>query len=125
MISKRLRQHTITLYTYTGETDGKATYSRTVIAGVFLEKDYQHVMARRGITTKDVAQVVIDLTAVTVATTAEFTANSFFCEGTVTDTIPASTKQAIAAARPVYTISRVYFPPCGRPEPVIMELYGR
>ena len=87
MISKRLRQHTITLYTYTGETAGVATYSRTVIAGVFLEKDYQHVMARRGITTKDVAQVIIDLSAVTVATVAEFTANSFFCEGTVTDTI--------------------------------------
>lgn len=125
MISARLRQSTITLYTYTG-VDGnkKPVYSRQVIVGVFLDKDYQTALERRGIATKDTAQVIIDLAA-TPLSSYTFPVNSFFVEGNCTDTLPAKSKQEIAAERVVYNINRASLPPNGREFPSILEIYAR
>jgi len=124
MISARLRQSTITLYVYTGvDAQRRPTYSREVLAGVFLEKEYQSVMERRGIAVKDKAQVIIDLNA-TPLSTFNFPANSFFVEGVVTDLPPTKTKQQIGAERTVWTITRALVPPCGRTSAVTLEIYG-
>jgi hypothetical protein len=124
MISARLRQSTITLYVATGmDAQRRPTYSREVLAGVFLEKEYQSVMERRGIAVKDKAQVVIDLNA-TPPSTLNFPANSFFVEGVVTDLPPTKTKQQIGAERTVWTITRALVPPCGRTSAVTLEIYG-
>ena len=124
MISARLRRDTITLYTYKGlDVDKKPSYDRLVIRGVFFEKDYALVMERRGVTTRDSAQVVIDLVATPVVVT--MTPNSFFVSGECTDEVPPKTKQELAVERQVYTISRSYFPPNGRASATILELYAR
>lgn len=124
MISARLRQDTVTLYVYAGEVEGEPSYTRTVLTGVFFEKDYQHVKANSGIQTQDTAQLIIDLEATPVALS--FPANSFFVSGEVADEVPGSkTKQSMAAERTVYTISRAYLPPNGRVLPNILELYAR
>lgn len=125
MISARLRPATITLYAYTGvDAQRKPVYSRTVLAGVFLDKDYQTAQERRGIATKDTAQVIIDLAATPLASLA-FPVNSFFVEGECADTLPAKSKQEVAAERKVYEINRAWSPPCGRPEPATLEIYAR
>ena len=125
MISARLRQSTITLYTYTGvDALKKPVYSRQVIAGVFFDKDYQTAQEKRGIATKDTAQVIIDLAA-TPLSAYTFPVNSFFVDGTCTDTVPAKSKQEIAAERKVYDINRVWLPPNGRAFPSILEIYAR
>lgn len=124
MISARLRPDTITLYVYTG-TDARRrpTYSREVLSGVFLEKEYQSVMERRGIAVKDRAQVIIDVNA-TPPSTFTFPANSFFVEGDVADLPPTKSKQDIGKERTVWTITRALVPPCGRTSAVTLELYG-
>ena len=124
MISQRLRPATITLYVYTGvDAQKRPLYTREVLAGVFLEKEYQSVMERRGIAVKDKAQVIIDLNA-TPPSTFNFPPNSFFVEGVVADLPPTKTKQAIGNERTVWTITRALVPPCGRTSPVTMEIYG-
>ena len=125
MISSRLRPSTITIYAYAGDdVNRKPTYTRTLVSKVFLDLDYQTAQERRGIASKDTAQVVIDLT-VSPMSSLNFPPNSFFVEGDCSDTIPAKSKQEIAAARKVYEINRAWCPPCGRETPVILELYAR
>jgi len=85
MISARCRQSTITLYVYAGvNAEEKPVYTRSVLENVFFEKDYQVVMARRGLEVKDTAQVIIDTDA-TPAPLA-YPVNSFFVEGIGPDT---------------------------------------
>ena len=125
MISARLRQAIITLYAYMGvDALKKPVYSRQVIAGVFFDKDYQTAQEKRGIATKDTAQVIIDLAAAPLASF-PFPVNSFFVEGECADTLPAKSKQEIAAERKVYEINRVWLPPNGRAFPSILEIYAR
>lgn len=125
-ISRRARPHTITLYNFVSSAAGVATYQRTVLQQVHLDKGYQQRLSQRGVSTTDTALLILDLSD-TIATSnrtfipAEswaalttlqkagyFTfraADDFFIDGTATETLPSTTKAAMQAKYRLYAVS--------------------
>lgn len=127
-ISRRARPYTVTLYNYVSTTVGVATYQRTVLQQVHLDKGYQQRLSLRGVSTTDTALLILDLSdtpatdnrtfipaeswaALTVLQKAgHFTfraSDDFFIDGTSTETMPSTTKAAMQALHRLFAVSQV------------------
>jgi len=126
IISRRARPSTITLYNLVSTTAGISTYQRTVIERVYLGTGYDQRLSQRGVSTSDKAQLIIDTRDIAVTSDREFldakswdaltdkaghftfhTANDFFVEGNVADTLPTETKATMQKKYQVFSITSV------------------
>lgn len=130
-ISRRARPHTITVYNYVSTTAGVATYQRTVLQQVHLDKSYQQRLSLRGVATTDTALLILDLldtlatdnrtfipaeswaALTTLQKAGRFTfraSDDFFVEGTSTETLPSTTKAAMQGLHRLFAVSQVSDP---------------
>ena len=145
-ISRRARPHNITLYNYVSSTAGVATYQRTQLKRVHLDRGYQQRLSLRGIQTEDTALLVLDLSDYeatgdrhfveaevwrsTAATQKSgsftFQTQDFFVEGEALDELPGTTtKVALQQARRCFAVSGVYLPASGANAPQTLEVTAR
>ena len=145
-ISRRARPDTVTIYNYVSSTAGVATYQRTVLERVYLDRAYQQRLSQRGVATTDAAQMIMDLSDVTATAARTFiaperwpgltalekaqhytfqTANDFFVEGTATETLPADTKATMQGKYRCYPIASCTLPASSHAAPVIVEVTAK
>lgn len=145
-ISRRARPHTITVYNYISSTAGTATYQRTVLTQVHLDKGYQQRLSARGIQTEDRALLVLDLSDYTSTSNRTFIAaeswpaltaqqkalyftfrapEDFFLDGTATEELPTTTKATMQGKYRCFAVSSVSAPASDQIGPSILEVTGK
>lgn len=145
-ISRRARPHTITVYNYVSTTTGVATYQRTVLQQVQLDKGYQQRLSSRGVTTTDTALLILDLSdtpttndrtfipaeswaALTASQKAEHftfrTSDDFFIDGTPAETLPDTTKVAMQVKYRLFAVTSVNDPAHDTTTPRVLEVTAR
>lgn len=129
VISRRARQHTITMYNYLSTTGGMMAFQRTVIKRVSLDTGYAQRLTQRGVSTTDAAQLIIDLRDIEVTDKRTFvpveawdtqedktkhftfsTSKDFFIQGEVADLLPPTTKQQMQTKYQCFSVTSVAMP---------------
>jgi len=145
-ISRRARPHTITLYNYVDTTNGVATYQRTVLEWVYLDKAYQQRLSQRGIQTEDTGLLIVDLSDFTATSGRTFIAaelwpaltaqqkalhftlrvkDDFFVDGAVTDTLPNDTKVTMQGKYRCFAVSDAAIPASNLAGPATLEVIAK
>lgn len=129
-MSRKARPDTVTVYNYVGTAAGVATFQRTVLERVALDRAYRQRLNNRGIQTEDAALLVLDLSDLQATdsrvfttpekwvalTTAEkagyftFGPQDFFVEGTAIETLPTDTKATMQTKHRIYAVSELGLP---------------
>ena len=136
----------MTLYNYTSTTAGVATYQRTVLNHVYLDKGYQQTLSQRGIQTEDQALMILDLSDYVATSGRTFVPaeswqalttqqkalyftfrapDDFIIDGTASETLPNTTKAAMQVKYRCFGISSVAIPASDQAGPALVEVTGR
>lgn len=142
-ISRRLRPATVTLYNHISTTAGVATYQRTVLKHVSLNTGYQQTLSKRGVSTTDKAQLILELrdldaggriysplpvwiAALDKTGLFTFAADKdFFVEGEVSDELPPMSKQQMQGKFQVFSITACNTPSTDGSAPVLLVVTGK
>ena len=145
-ISRRVRPTTITVFNYISSAAGVATYQKTQIDMVHLDRGYRQRLNQRGIQTEDDALLILDLSDYTATSNRTFkepeqwnalttqqkaghftfkAPEDFFILGTATETMPNTTKSAMQIKYRCFAVSSATLPASDKAGPVILEVTGR